>query len=153
MSDFESELEHAKRASVAQLLFRCARLLNERALDRVGEKRGIRVRASHTSLFAHIELGGTRQTELARKLGVSKQAVHELVTELESMGVVQRSADPLDRRATLVRFTPRGKKALLDGLSTLKELEAEMVSAIGGSNLAALHAALLRLDDWLSGSR
>jgi DNA-binding MarR family transcriptional regulator len=152
VSDFETDLEQAKRASVAQLLFRCARLLNERALERVAEKRGVRVRASHTSLFPHIELAGTRQTELARKLGVSKQAVHELVSELESMGVVQRSADPDDRRATLVRFTPRGRKALLDGLSIAKDLEAEMASAIGASNVTALHAALLRLDDWLSGS-
>jgi hypothetical protein len=64
----------AKDASVGQLLFRAARLFNELALDRLHAQTGHRLRPAHTALFPHIELSGSRVTEIARRAGVSKQA-------------------------------------------------------------------------------
>ena len=66
---FREALESEKRASVAQLLFKCARLVNERALERVRERRGIAIRAAHTTLFPHIDVTrGSRLTDLAQAL-------------------------------------------------------------------------------------
>ena len=62
------------------------------------------IRPAHTALFPHIDLSGTRQTALARRMGVSKQAVGQLVSELEQMGALERVPDPSDGRARLVRF-------------------------------------------------
>lgn len=149
---FRDELERRKRASSAQLLFRCARRVNELALARVAERTGLPIRASHTTLFPHIALEGTRQTELARRVGVSKQAIHQLVTELEAMGVLERAPDPKDRRATLVRFSAREGRTLLDGLAVLGEIEREMERAIGAKSMRALHDALTAIDAWLGPS-
>jgi DNA-binding MarR family transcriptional regulator len=142
-------LERAKRGSPAQLLFRCARRLNELALDRVAARTGLVLRASHTALFPHIDLAGTRQTELARRLGVSKQAVHQLVGELEAMDVLERVPDPVDRRATLVRFRGGRGRTLLDGLAVLGELEQELAATLGRARLRSLHRTLEALDAWL----
>ncbi len=147
--DFPETLETAKRASVAQLLIRCARLVNEQGLERARERFGVPVRASHTSLFPHLDLHGTRLTELSRRMGISKQAVGQLVGELESMGVLTREPDPDDGRAKLVRFTSRGQRSLLDGLAVLHEIDGELSQRIGARRMRALHNGLLAMLDTL----
>ena len=114
-------LEAAKQARWAQLLFKCARLMNERSIARMPTPaRGPRIRAAHTTLFPHIDLQGTRQTELARRLGVSKQAVGQLVDELVEAEVLERIPDPTDGRAKLIKFV-QGGKTLLEGMAVLHQ--------------------------------
>ncbi len=145
-SEYLDELEQKKRASTAQLLFRAARLLNEWALATVRkETRNPNIRAAHTSLLPHLGFHGTRLTELAEKLGVSKQAAFQLVEELEAQGMVEKIDDPADGRAKLIRFSKRGERALLDGLRVLGEIERTLAAAIGRERFEALHEALLAL--------
>ena len=148
-AEFARDLEAKKRASFSQLLFKSARLLNERAIARLRETTGQPVRAAHTALLPHIDLEGTRLTELARRLGTTKQAAAELVSELTDMGLLERVADPVDGRAKLIRFSKKGRAGLLQGLALLGQLEAEISHAIGERRAKALHEALLRLVDLL----
>jgi DNA-binding transcriptional ArsR family regulator len=130
--------EARKRASTAQLLFRCARRLNERALERAtGE--GLPAKMSFTQLFPHIPLEepGVRITELASRLGISKQAVGQTVDELEALGVVARVADPSDRSGLEV------------GMGVLEGLEEEIGEELGKARMRALHDALAALDELL----
>ena len=138
-------LEHAKQESVGQLLFKAARLLNERALGVIHAQSGTKVRMAHTALFPHIAWEGTRSTELAQRLGISKQAIGQLIGDLEEMGVVRREPDPSDGRAALIRFTAHGQQALLHGLSVLKELEDELSREVGSSVLRTLKTNLTTL--------
>lgn len=147
--DFSSTLERAKRASTGQLLMRCARLFNEQAIARASERFGVPMRTSHTTLFPHVDLAGTRLTELARRMGVSKQAVGQLVGELEEYGVLERVPDPTDGRAKLVRFTAAGQRSLLDGIAVLNELEQELMQRLGPRRMRSLHTGLLALMDLL----
>lgn len=144
-----AELAAKKLASPAQLLFRVARRLDRQALRRVEAKTGLVLRPAHTALFPHVDLEGTRPTELARRLGVSKQAVHPLVEELVAMGVFERAPDPRDARATLVRWSNRRGRSLLDGLAALGELERELAAVLGARRLRELGATLRELDAWL----
>jgi DNA-binding MarR family transcriptional regulator len=144
--DYAGKVEAAKSASVAQLLFKAARLLNERAIARVEPEAGApRLRPAHTSLFPHIDLAGTRLTELARRLGISKQAVGQLVDELEQMGAIERIPDPEDGRAKLIRFSRRPGRSLLDGLAHLRTIEAELAGELGPDRMQALHEGLTAL--------
>ncbi|HZJ53259.1 MAG TPA: helix-turn-helix domain-containing protein [Myxococcaceae bacterium] len=124
-------LERRKRTSLFQELFRLARLLDEAAVARVGEAGAPTLRTSHTALLPHLDLEGTRLVDLAARMGISKQAVGQLVDDLESMGVVERAPDPEDGRARRVRFTRRGFQAVLHGLGVLDGLERELAVAIG----------------------
>ena len=143
---FVERLERVKAASVAQLLFKCARLLNEQAIARIEVPEGLpRLRAAHTSLFPHIDHGGTRLTELARRLGISKQAVGQLVDELEQMGMLERIADPSDGRAKLIKFSNAPGRSLLDGMAALQSFEVELGEAIGSERMEALHDGLSAL--------
>ena len=124
--------------STFELLFRAARLVNERAVARMQQAGATRLRLAHTSLLPHITDAGVRQTELADKLGVTKQAIGPLIDDLEHEGIVERIADPSDARAKLVRWTAKGRRALRHGIGVLAELEAELATEVGARRLAEL---------------
>ena len=145
-ASYPARLDAAKRASLGHLLFRSARLLDEEALARVRAQSGIAtLRPAHTKLLPHIDLAGTRLTDLAARLGVSKQAAGQLVDEMIDMGMLERVAHPDDGRARMVRFSARGRRGLLHGLGVLSDIEGEMSSALGARDLAALRDLLARL--------
>ena len=64
--------------------------------------RAIRVLAAHDS-------GGVRSKELAEHLRIAPRSTTEVVDALEEKGLVTRSPDPGDRRATLVSLSERGR--------------------------------------------
>lgn len=147
--DALSDFEALKRASVSQLLMRCARRVNEEGISRVREASGQEVRVAHTRLFPHIDFEGVRPTELAERAGVSKQAVGQLLRDMEEMGMVRRDRDPSDGRAVIVRYTARGLEALRHGMGVLAGLEQELALRLGEDRMARLREDLLALDQAL----
>lgn len=90
--------------------------------------------------------------ELARLLGVNAAAVTRQVKEMEKDDLVERSADPRDRRRNYVRLTEKGRR--LFGLvhdrahefeKTLCDSAGEEEIAIAVSVLARVRAAIERL--------
>jgi DNA-binding MarR family transcriptional regulator len=144
-----ARLAARKEASLAQLLFAAARLYNERAMARV-QARVPQARAAHTQLLPYIELGGSRATEVAARVGISKQAVGQLVDELVALGMLEREADPRDRRAQLIRFTEVGLAELVRGFDVLDGIERELGTAVGAATLARLRRDLATLGPALS---
>jgi DNA-binding MarR family transcriptional regulator len=142
-ADEQAALDVAKRASTLQLLFRAARLLDETAVARVrSDPAAAAMRTAHTALLPHLDFTGIRLTELAARVGVSKQAVAPLIDELEAMGTVERVADPDDGRAKRIRLSKRGAAAIHHGLSVLATVEAELAAAVGKPRMDDLHRAL-----------
>ena len=74
------------------------------------------------ALFRHLDLEGTRLTELAGRARVTKPSMRALVDAGEALQLVERRADPHDRRAKLVGFTPAG-------LDLLKQVRRGVVVA------------------------
>lgn len=62
----------------------------------------------HLRLFRHIDLHGTRLTEIAGRAGTTKQAMAELLDKTEAFGLTARQPDPDDGRAKIIVFTPMG---------------------------------------------
>ncbi len=109
------------------------------------------LRPAHTRLFPHIDYEGTRLTELARRVGISKQATAQLVDELEAMRVLERVPDPEDGRAKLICFrVEKGVPVFVQGLAVLRELEGELGELLGETRMQRLHATLLRLESHLT---
>jgi DNA-binding MarR family transcriptional regulator len=50
------------------------------------------------------------QNGLAGRLGIDRASTSQLVDELEEMGLVERRVNGADRRARLLRLTPRGER-------------------------------------------
>jgi DNA-binding MarR family transcriptional regulator len=145
-----ARFEAEKRASTLQVLLKCARLANERAIARVNEQaRSVVFRRALANLLPHISLEGTRLTDLASRVGVTKQAVSKLVGEFVDQGILELANDPEDGRAKLVRFTPRGMAAIKHGLSVLASVEDEIAAEIGKAKMRTLHDGLVAMLDAL----
>lgn len=95
-------------------------------------------RRSHVNLTRHLDLDGTRITELARRAAMTNAAMSELIDQCEGLGLVERMADPADRRARVVRFTPQGLQWLTAFGHAVNAAQREMVAEIGEQTLAVL---------------
>lgn len=143
---FGAALEALKAASATQVLFRASRLLQAHAIGQMRARMGLEtLREAHAQLFPHIDLEGTRLTTLAERLGVSKQAVGQLVEELVGFGVLVRAPDPTDGRAKLIRFREDGPHTLIEGMRLLRGVDAQLEGVIGQEAVAQLRAHLAAL--------
>lgn len=82
------------------------------------------ITASHQAVFEHIDRDGTRLTTLAQRSRMTHQAMGELVQALEHGGYLERQPDPGDRRARLIRLTPKGQALVRQALHDIREIEA-----------------------------
>lgn len=135
------QLERLKLASVAQLLFKAARLWNEQAIARL-QQRFPAVRTAHTAVLPHVDWEGTRITELAARMGVTKQAASQIVQDMVRLGLLELRPDPDDGRAKRVYFSQAGTEAMGIGLQTLQEMQAEMSQAFGAQRMDQLLSLL-----------
>ena len=90
--------------------------------------------------------GGRHASELATTLRVSRQAVAQMVANLERGGYVERVDDPGDARAKLICLTARGRAAvrvLWDGSRALEEEWAELLGRERLQELRSMLATLL----------
>ena len=102
-----------------------------------GEARG--------NLMQHIPKHGVAQTTLVERMGLSKQAVQQLLDELVADGIVERRPDPADARRRLVVYTRAGLAAVADADEIKLSIEADYRAAIGDSALDALRSALVAI--------
>lgn len=100
---------------------------------------------SRAGLLGHIPRRGTRQAALIERAGISKQAVQQLLDGLEAEGVIERAADPEDKRGKLVVYTAKGLAALDDGDRIKLDIEKRYRERLGEGPFAALMTALRRL--------
>ncbi len=139
-------LEAAKLASWSQLIVKSARLLDEYLLEGIRNHQPelANLRRSHLMLFPQIPLEGIRLTTLAERLGVSKQAVGQLVDDLEAMQMLERIKDPDDGRAKLVRFV-RGGERIVEGVQGMRAAELEIEQGLQPGTGDRLRAILPEL--------
>jgi DNA-binding MarR family transcriptional regulator len=83
-------------------------------------------------------------TELADRLGVTKQAAIKIVDEMESRGFVTRESHPDDRRAKVLALTPKGLAVRKAARNESRRMEAELRHDLGATDIAAMRRALLR---------
>lgn len=89
------------------------------------------VGAAHIHITRHLATDGSRLTDLARRAGMSKQAMGTLVDQCEAWGMVIREADPADARARQVRFTATGLAWVGAYRQAVEQAELELRQAIG----------------------
>lgn len=92
-------------------------IVREATLPRVQERfvshSGVALeRAAYGVLREVSEQGSVRLTELANLIGLDLSTVSRQVKGLESLGLLTRKDDPIDRRAMYVTLTKQGAQAL-----------------------------------------
>lgn len=80
-------------------------------------------------------------SELARRLGVTRSAISQLVAKLEKEGIVERASSPTDKKIAYIRLSEKSL-ALYEGhCDAANRLMALIVEDLGAKKLDALFAA------------
>jgi DNA-binding MarR family transcriptional regulator len=120
--------------------------LKERAIDELHERLGDEgypdIRPAHGCVFRFIEVEGSRLTEIAARAGMTKQAVGEVVDDLERRGYVERLPDPADGRAKTIRLSARGWDAQAAALRIFAEMERRWGREVGEERVAQLRETI-----------
>jgi DNA-binding MarR family transcriptional regulator len=94
------------------------------------------------AIMSLIPMSGIRATDLARRTQVTKQAVDQMVDQLERVKVLVRTPDPTDARARLIRPTPYAMRAYAASRRILTEIHQEWRRRLGDDRYAELERAL-----------
>jgi DNA-binding MarR family transcriptional regulator len=128
---------------LARLLLAAHRTLSADLVDELEERGWPDLRASQAALVLNVDRrSGTRLTELARRAGVTKQAMMIVVDELEVRGIVRRTPDPEDGRAKVVRLTARGRQFAAECRRAVAAVEARAKRTLGGRRYDVLRETL-----------
>jgi DNA-binding MarR family transcriptional regulator len=104
------------------------------------------IRPPHGNVMQFLDDEGTRVSVLAERAHMTKQSMTELVLHLEGLGYVERVPDPSDRRAKLVRATPRGNELYAIARDVVAEIEAEWTRRLGRTKMRQLRRLLEELN-------
>ena len=131
-----------RHGNIGRLLSNALRHFEARVIELLAEAGHTESTAMHINATRHLDIDGTRLTDMARRAAVTKQSMSELVAQLEALGIVARKLDPLDGRARIVYFTSQGLAWLEDFRDAVRQAEKEMAHDIGTESLRAVKVAL-----------
>jgi DNA-binding MarR family transcriptional regulator len=121
--------------------------VQRRILERLHESGFADFDAAYLPVFTYPGPQGTRPTELAARLGISKQALNYLLGELERLGYVERRPDPDDLRSKRIVLTPRGTSAVPVIRDAVSEMEATWARRLGAERFDQLRGLLRELNE------
>jgi len=88
-----------------------AQAIHRRIIDELNAAGFKDLRVPHMAVLQFPGPDGLRPTMLAKRAGMSKQAMNQLLRSLEGLGYIARSDAPDEGRARIIRFTKRGRAA------------------------------------------
>lgn len=93
-------------------------------------------------VMTNIVSGVVRPSDIARNLGISRQAIHTTINQMVAFGVVELAPDPDDRRHTIVSLTEKGKRMRQDAQRAMDTLADQLAERLGQERFDALLATL-----------
>jgi DNA-binding MarR family transcriptional regulator len=106
---------------------------------------GTQLRPSHMRLLSLTPPAGMRVTDLAARVGMSKQALGEFVATLQRAGLVEVAVDERDRRVRLVRPTPAGRRLQRIVESAIADTEQQWRDEVGEQRWATFREVLAQI--------
>src|SRR5215204_4023885 len=131
---------------IGALLRRPWEAVQGRMLERLHDQGFADLDFAHLNVFQYPGPQGARPSELAARLGMTKQALNYLLGELERLQYLQRQPDPDDLRSKRVVLTRRGASAIRVIRETVAEVEAAWAQQLGPERFAQFRALLLELN-------
>lgn len=114
-------------------------------LERLHESGFDDLEAAHLRVFQYPGPQGTRPSELAARLRMSKQALNYLLRQLEGLGYLERRADGADLRSKRIVVTARGSSAIGVIRDAVGDVERRWEARLGPERFAELRGLLLDL--------
>lgn len=88
---------------------------------------------------------GQTIADVGRKVGTARQSANELITGMERAGLIERHANPNDRRSQLIQLTKAGHARLADATPAVQAVERELEADFSAADRTAARAWLGRM--------
>src|SRR6202045_5545703 len=98
--------------------------------------------AAHIGLWRYPGLEGLRPSQLADRVGITKQSVNDLLAHLEQRGYLKRVPDPADGRARVIRLTSKGRRLEQTIYAEAGTAQLRIAEILGPRRFAQLHSSL-----------
>lgn len=89
-------------------------------------------------IMANVVIGVHKPSDIARNLGISRQAVHTTINQMVELGMLELRDDVDDRRAKIVAVSDKGKAMGRDADEAMAAMTAELRRRIGPRNVENL---------------
>ena len=109
------------------------------SLDRAGFEPLSRTQSMFLTCLAS---GLNKPSEIARQLGVSRQAISHIINYLSDRGLIVLSVDPEDARARIVEYTDDAQELRVAAHTVLTELNRLLKRRIGANAYESLRSGL-----------
>ncbi len=96
-------------------------------------------------VLAGIGTSGGPRPDLPAGLGVSKQAVSQVIDILATRGYLTRLADPGDRRRVVLELTGRGQEVLDAVVRAVEAVDRRLAERVPAGQIEAMRSALIAL--------
>ena len=142
-----AKLRAERNSRLYRSLTRTLREYNRRLIEELHARGFTDFSPAFPALLSNIDLSGTPIGVAARRAGVSRQAVGQLVREVERCGYARRESSPTDARVTVIRFTPRGRRMLATVLELVDQIEGEFAQLGPDGEFARVRQHMQRIAD------
>lgn len=116
---------------LAQLLVRAQQWVNLGVVQRMHEGGNAGLSVAQLAFLCNLDCGSTHAAAVARRMGVTRQAVYRQTRELQSLGILSLEDDPERGNQKVIRVTPRGNAVIETARTCVAEVEAELADRIG----------------------
>ena len=81
---------------------------------------------SQLSFLGALDCGPNSASQIANDLGITRQAVHKTVKELEICGWLKSEADQIRRNQRIITFTDEGERMMSEARALFKQLDERL---------------------------
>jgi DNA-binding MarR family transcriptional regulator len=125
----------------------------ERELMELDRHEGhLRLKMSFGQVITHVSPYGSLINDIAKLNGVSKQAISQLVKEIEEIGYIERRQNPQDARSAKIFLTDYGLKLIRDSVANIGILEQRFLTVLSERRFKRFARAIEQLYDYFYAS-
>ena len=96
-------------------------------------------------ILAGVDTSGGPRADLPAELGVTKQAVSQVIDGLVNRGYLERHGDPGDRRRVALELTDRGREVVAAVARGVEAVDRQLEERVPPEQIEAMRSALIAL--------
>jgi DNA-binding MarR family transcriptional regulator len=103
---------------------------------------------AYMPLIMNIDVNGVTNTDLAKRAGITKQGMSQIVQELEEKKYIKVRANPDDKRSSIIHLTDKGKDFVLKSRNCMKGFHTDLQKLLGKARFDMVLDAMFKVVDY-----
>lgn len=122
-------------------------------IDALAERGFDDLKVNFSQVLAMVGPNGARIQDIAAAVGVSKQAISAIVSELEQLDFIVRKPDPADGRQVILWMTARGERLIAQSQDCIDEFMQQLNDCLSSAEQQFLQETMASLFEAVGGQQ